>query len=61
VFFGDRRHYLVHVPRLTNRVAVAMQNSQARPIEAEAGEKDIWLTWSTHAAVLLTRDESPGA
>jgi ABC-type Fe3+/spermidine/putrescine transport system ATPase subunit len=59
VFFGDRSHYFVDVPKLKNRVAVAMQNSQVRPIAAEIRENDLWLTWSAHSAVLLTRDDSP--
>jgi spermidine/putrescine ABC transporter ATP-binding subunit len=54
-FFGDRSHYFVDVPKLQNRVAVAMQNGHVPRLVAEGGGKDLWLSWSSNAAVLLPR------
>jgi spermidine/putrescine ABC transporter ATP-binding subunit len=58
VFFGDRSHHFVEVPKLPNRVAVAAQSLQGSwPSRVDDRENDVWLAWSPQSAILLPRDE----
>ena len=55
-YLGDRSHYFVDVPGLSHRVAVALQNAELRHGGSNSRGRDVWLTWSSEAAVLFLPD-----
>ncbi len=52
-YFGDRSHFYVAVPGIERPVAVAVQNTSLGGERGAPGERPVWLSWDTEAAILL--------
>src|SRR6185369_10297731 len=52
-YFGDRSHYYVSIEGHEQQIAVALQNSQRSADIKESRGRQVWLSWSVDAAVLL--------
>ncbi len=54
-YFGDRSHYYVAIEGQDQHIAVALQNSRRTEDIKDSRGRQVWLSWSADAAVLLPR------
>lgn len=55
-YLGDRSHFYVRIEGIEKPLAVSAQNLNQDQLSSGDRSKDVWLTWSNEAVVLLNAD-----
>ncbi len=56
-YLGDRSHFYIHVEGRDNPISVALQNLSGVLDQIYTTDREVWLTWSDDAAVMLAMEE----
>lgn len=56
-YLGDRSHFYIHVEGRENPISVALQNLTGVLDQVYTTNREVWLTWSEDAAVMLPLEE----
>ena len=56
-YLGDRSHFYIHVEGRDQPVSVALQNLSGMLDQIYTTDREVWLTWSDDAAVMLATEK----